>query len=353
LERSRFSLPQSVRALSIPQALSTMSAQQRLPSTLWHAFVATLRSSNGQKASNAALISPQQAGIRWTYEDLQSRAAGLSIGLQDRGVSKGDVVATDLPNVAEGLVLHLACARLGATLATAKKAEVLQTIPNGIKCAVVVMPTTADFEKRDDDGAAWSLAREEFRSPHIVAGSHEMEAMLNLGLTSDGELDDDNDEHASKRPLGYFNSANALTHESTLQQGLQMKEFFKMNDDDRSCVSITLYHAFGIGSACSSAFLSGSAVVLPAVGGLAGCGVPSQRAQVTLKTLVDEKCSLLFADTHTLKALHGEGLVEHLANADLPSHLRGGVCKTGSGTDILNETVVLGGVSLATLGKRN
>lgn len=324
-----------------------MSAQQQLPSTLWHAFLATLRSSNGQRASNAALISPQQAGIRWTYEDVQARAVGLSLGLRDRGVSKGDVVATDLPNVAEGLVLHLACARLGASLATAKKAEVLQTIPNGIKCAVVVMPTITD------DGAPWSLAREECRSPHIVAGSDEMEEMLNLGPSSDGELDDDNDKHASKRPLGYFNSATALTHQSTIQQGLQMKEFFNMTDDDRSCVSITLYHAFGIGSACSSAFLSGSAVVLPAVGGLAGCGVPSQRAQVTLKTLVDERCSLLFADTHTLKALHDETLAEQLENADLTSHLRGGVCKTGSGTDILNETVELGGVSLATLGKRN
>jgi len=317
----------------------------RLPSTLWHAFLSTLCSQNGQRASNAALISPQQS-IRWNYEDLQARVAGLSRGLKDRGVTYGDVVVTDLPNVAEGIVLHLACARLGAALATAKKPEVLQSIPN-IKCAVVVTPLdVAD----DDDPASW-LAREEFRSPPIVAGSEEMDTMLNLGFTADNELDDDNDEFASKRPLGFFSSANALTHENALQQGQEMKDYFGMSDDDRSCVSITLYHAFGIGSACSSALLSGSAVVLPAVGGLQGCGVPSQRAAVTLTTLVGEKCTLIFADTHTLKALHAEELVEQLESADL-SHFRGGVCKTGSGTEILDDTVDLGGVSLATLGKR-
>jgi hypothetical protein len=131
-----------------------------------------------------------------------------------------------------------------------------------------------------------------------------------------------------------------------------MIELFNMNTDDRVCVSITLYHAFGIGSACSAALQSGAAIVLPAVGGLQGCGVPSQRAKVTLDTLVSEKCTLLFADTHTLKALHDERLTEALQKANLSAHLRGGVCKTGSGVDILSETVTLAGVTLETLGKQ-
>ena len=337
-----------------------MGPQILLPSTLWHAFLTTLRSNNGQRASNAALLSLQQCceptntAIRWTYEDLQARVVGLSRGLQEHsGVVRGDRVATDLPNVAEGLVLHLACARLGAALVTAKKSAILRTIPGTIKCAVVVAPALGSEEDIDEEIAPWSLAREEFRAPHIFAGSEEMDAMLNLGLSEESELDDDKDAHSSKRPLGYFGSANALTHGSALKQGREIRDYLGMNDEDRSCVSVTLYHAFGIGSACSSSLLAGSAVVLPAVGGLQGCGIPSQRAEVTLKTLIGEQCSLLFADTHTLNVLHDERLTQQLEDADLPSHLRGGVCKVGSGTEILKETVELGGVYFATLGQRN
>jgi acyl-CoA synthetase (AMP-forming)/AMP-acid ligase II len=190
-----------------------------------------------------------------------------------------------------------------------------------------------------------------------VAGQDEMESMLSITTTSEDNnnstvFDDDTDEHARDRPLGYFASSNALTHGDALQQGRTMRDYFGMDTTDRVCVSITLYHAFGIGSACSAAIQAGSAIVLPAVGGLQGCGVPSQRAEVTLQTLVGEECTLLFADTHTLQALHNESLSKALQDANLSAHLRGGVCKTGSGSEILTETVDLAGVTLATLGKK-
>ena len=85
--------------------------------------------------------------------------------------------------------------------------------------------------------------------------------------------------------------------------------------------------------------------MLPAVGGIRGCGVPSQRAEATLQTIAGEQCSILFADTHTLKALPAD------VDADLNA-LRGGVVKIGSGTDFLDETREYAGVTLATLGKK-
>merc|ERR1712050_529596 len=99
---------------------------------------------------------------------------------------------------------------------------------------------------------------------------------------------------------------------------------------DRVLVSITLCHAFGIASAVGSALNAGAAVVLPGSSGIRGCGSPSQRAQVTLSVLESQRCSLLFADVHTLKALPSPG------QADL-SKLRGGACKVGSGSDFLEE----------------
>lgn len=341
--------PQTAQNHHNRQNLATMTmSTSRLPSTLWHALLSTARSQNGLKASSTALVSPQQ-GIKWSYQELIAKARGLSLGLQDRSVGPGSVVATDLPNVAQGLVLHLACARLGASVATAKSSEQLKTALPNITCAVV----TSAVEQDGNNTSSW-LEQESFDAPHIYAGQDEMESMLSLGGDeSNSELDDDKDEHASERPLGYFGSPKALTHGSALQQGLEMKQYFNMTAADKVCVSITLYHAFGIGSACSSALQSGAAIVLPAVGGLLGCGVPSQRAAVTLETLSSEECSLLFADTHTLKALHDEALAEALKDANLAAHLRGGVCKTGSGVEILSETVDLAGINLATLGKKS
>ena len=86
-----------------------------MATTLWQA----LRRSVTAAGAAPALLSPQQ-GISLTYAELYDRAVGLSEALHARGVSSGDTVATDLPNVAEGILLHLACARLGAAVATAK-----------------------------------------------------------------------------------------------------------------------------------------------------------------------------------------------------------------------------------------
>lgn len=303
----------------------------RPASTLWHAFLRSARS----KPNAPALISPQQ-NLLLTYSQLRDKSKGLSEGLRERGVDLGDAVATDLPNVAEGIMLHLACARLGAALATAKNADMLNSIPAVVRC--VVTP----------EQDSW-LSNQSLAAPPILAGGDEMNSMLDRVHEDDSSLDTDDDEQASERALGYFNSSKPLTHGSALFLGQDMKRHFNMTQDERVCVSITLYHAFGIGSACSSALLSGAAIVLPSVGGLRGCGVPSQRAQVTLNTLVSEKCTLLFADTHTLKALHDDS--ESLNTAELTS-LRGGICKTGSGSDILEEMVDLAGVALSTLGKK-
>ena len=277
-----------------------------------------------------ALLSPQQ-GVALSYLEIAQQAQGLSMGLKERGVGLGSIVATDLPNVSEALLLYLACARLGAAVATAPNAMVLSTLPTTPICAVTA------------SNNSW-LAEASFQAPAIVAGQPEMNSMtalLSSGYTTDNTVDDGID-----RPLGYFGTAIPLMHASALKQGQGMVHYWSIQPSDRICVSITLYHAFGIGSACSAAWQAGATIVLPAVGGLMGCGIPSQRAETTLCTLESQKCTLLFCDTHTMKAFGNESLEK----TDL-SALRGGVCKTGSGTTFLKETIMLKGVTLATLGK--
>ena len=53
-----------------------------------------------------------------TWRELHDRVLRLAEGLRAKGIEKGDVVAIQLPNTAEFLLLHLAIARLGAVVCT-------------------------------------------------------------------------------------------------------------------------------------------------------------------------------------------------------------------------------------------
>merc|ERR1712039_276736 len=126
--------------------------------------------------------------------------------------------------------------------------------------------------------------------------------------------------------------------------GVAAKEKLGMSSSDEILISITLNHLFGIGSAVCAALESGAAIVLPDASGFVGCGNPSQRAHKTLEYLDVLGCTLLYADTHTHKAL-----IE--AGPGQMKTLRGGICKIGSGTTFLESTAELSGVKLFHMGK--
>jgi len=162
--------------------------------------------------------------------------------------------------------------------------------------------------------------------------------------------EDDSRAHA------FFNSTKALSSGEVMQLGKAATEALEITASDRCCVSITLCHSFGIAHAVGGTINAGAAVVLPAVGGIRGCGVPSQRAEVTLQVLGQTQSTLMFGDFHTLKALPDDS-----GSTDL-SALRGGVVKCGSGTDFLDmEQATVGGdtrkleykgVTFKAMGKR-
>ena len=80
-----------------------------------------------------------------------------------------------------------------------------------------------------------------------------------------------------------------------LEQGEAAAEELIIVEQDKVCISVTLCHPFGIGSGVCSTMMRGAAIVLPAVGGIEGCGVPSERAAATFDVLENEKCTLLFS----------------------------------------------------------
>lgn len=299
-----------------------------------------------------ALISPFQ-GHSWTFGDLSEKSNSLAIWLRRYGYSqsnKGSLVS-DLPNISENLVLQLACNRLGVGYATAKSLEQMAQFA-AVQGAVSSTGTgflaetnlplpflSGEFvqELIHSGGSSSSNDEKVLPEPEGFLTMEDRDDDPDSSLIDTGDLDS---------PHGFYNTTTPYTNRQALQHGVEAATELAMTPDDVVCVAITLCHPFGIGSAICSALTTGATLVLPAVGGIQGCGVPSERAAATLETLQEQKCSLLFCDTHTLKALPSSSS----SSCSLP-HLRGGVCKTGSGSTFLTETRELGGATLRTIGK--
>jgi len=75
--------------------------------TIWHAFAATTR----RAAQRTAVV---DGGVRTSFAGLAAAAERLAGGLARRGVAAGDVIAYQLPNWTEAIVVLLAASRLGA-----------------------------------------------------------------------------------------------------------------------------------------------------------------------------------------------------------------------------------------------
>lgn len=282
---------------------------------------------HSQAPGGLALAAPAQ-GIEWTYGELSRRVSGLAGGLSKMGYARGDVVATDLASTAENLVLQLAASHLGVAVLCLKDIGGLGKFGADLRVRGAVATSAGSF-----------LAEADLPLPRLFVEPSAGElAFADVAGEAPAASDD------SSAPLGYYSSASPLTNGAALAAGTASREKLGMTEKDVVLVSITLNHVFGIGSGVCAALQSGATVVLPDASGVVGCGSPSQRAIKTLEYLDALGCTLLYADTHTHKALIAE------SPAPLKS-LRGGICKVGSGTTFLEGTVELSGVSLHTMGK--
>lgn len=302
---------------------SSSSSRSRYNATLAAAL-------HAQDPGRPALLAPAQK-MQWSYGELSTCVARLSGGLAAMGYGAGDVIATDLASVAENLILQLAVSHLGAAVLTCKSAKDLETLGHTLTVRGVVASRSTSFLAN----AALPIA------PLFVEPSGD-ERLLKQVYETDHDASAPAED--SSAALGYYATAKPITNANAMAEGAACKEQLAMTEQDVVLVSITLNHLFGIGCAVSAALQSGAAIVLPDASGIVGCGSPSQRAAATLFFLDDLGCTLLYADTHTYKALTALEPPKRKA-------LRGGICKVGSGTTFLEPKLDLAGVSLSTMGK--
>jgi acyl-CoA synthetase (AMP-forming)/AMP-acid ligase II len=317
-------------ALRVPKNVGVVSAS---PDFLMRSVTAT-DSTSSYDSSNGNDSLPLH---RYTYQDFRDKTNMMAGFLRAYGYERNDVMVSDLPNVAENLILQIACNRIGVTYATTKGLEGMAKLPK-VRGSVAASGTGFLAET--------NLSVPFLSGEFLLDLIHGNDGMLGLEefRLEDNEQDTDNNVTVLP-PHAYYNNTKPFTNLEALEMGTDAAWEVAMVEDDVVCVAITLCHPFGIGSAVCSTLNTGATLVLPSVGDIRGCGVPSERADATLEVLESEKCTLLFCDTHTLKALPDEDAIhsERLS-------LKGGVCKVGSGSQFLEETVKFGGATFKTIG---
>ncbi|MFC3069176.1 class I adenylate-forming enzyme family protein [Phenylobacterium soli] len=107
---------------------------------------------------------------RLTYAELDRRVDALCHVLAGLGVGRGDVVATQLPNLVEGVVAFLACARMGAILSPVAMAyrghELRQILPSVEPKAYI---TVGEFHGCDHAAMLVELKAEGVTAAEIVS----------------------------------------------------------------------------------------------------------------------------------------------------------------------------------------
>jgi cyclohexanecarboxylate-CoA ligase len=150
----------------------------------------------------AAAIGPERAAvvdgaIRLTYADLLDRVTRAAAGLRRLGVRRGDIVAMQLPNWWEALVVHLATIRIGAVsnplMPILREREMRFALATAGSSVLVV---AAAFRGFDHAGLARRLQAELPALAHVVEvrgdGSFEdLLADLDGGHAEPGRTSDD------------------------------------------------------------------------------------------------------------------------------------------------------------------
>lgn len=251
------------------------------------------------------------------------------------------VLISDLPNTAEHVLVQLACNRLGVHFASAASLEDMAKFPR-IRGAVTALGnnnnntnTTATPGFLADINLPLPYLDDALLADLLYGSGHNH---LGISLQADFGMESHDAGDVLDGVHAFYGSPDAgMTNQQALELGHQAAaavQAVKMTADDTVCIAAPLASAFGMGSDVTATFLTGATVVLPAVDN------QQTTAEATFEAIQD--CTLLFCDAATLQTLPAE--------PEKVQRLRGGLCKVGSGSTLLYETVGYGGVKLRTMG---
>jgi len=267
-----------------------------------------------QYAEQDAVVSVHQ-NVRLSYKQLQDQVNAFACSLLQLGLEKGDRIAIWSPNCVEWTITQFAAFKAGMILVNlnpAYKSSELEYVLNKVSCkALVIAP---QFKSSNYQEILTKIAPEITQSTdkllasqklphlkHIIKIDHEQHTGIHrfadlLPQPTAAQLDQ---LHAIAADLQFDETINIqftsgttgnpkgtmLTHNNILNNGYFVGEAIHLTPQDWVCISVPLFHCFGMVMGNLACITHGSTMVYPSA---------VFNPLDTLKTIQQEKCTAAY-----------------------------------------------------------
>ncbi|OTG67634.1 AMP-binding protein [Acinetobacter silvestris] len=267
-----------------------------------------------QYAEHDAVISVHQ-NVRLTYRELHAKVDSFACSLLRLGLQKADRLAIWSPNCVEWTIAQFAASKAGIILVNlnpAYKKNELEYVLNKVSCKGLII--ASQFKTSDYQDVLMRIAPElafttdyvlhSEKVPHLKhvikiddveqAGMHRFADLFSVPTTKELEqLNAIASELQFDEPINIqFTSGTTgnpkgtmLTHNNLLNNGYFVGEGIHLTPQDRVCISVPLFHCFGMVMGNLACITHGSTMVYPS-----GVFNPLD----SLKAIEQEKCTAAY-----------------------------------------------------------
>ncbi|OTG76605.1 fatty acid--CoA ligase [Acinetobacter sp. ANC 4169] len=264
-----------------------------------------------QYAEQDAVVSVHQK-VRLSYKQLQDQVNAFACSLLQLGLEKGDRIAIWSPNCVEWTITQFAAFKAGMILVNlnpAYKSSELEYVLNKVSCKALVI--AAQFKTSHYQEILTKIAPEITESvdkrlsaqrlphlQHVIKIDHEQHIGIHrfADLLSEPTAAQLNQLQAIAADLQFDETINIqftsgttgnpkgtmLTHNNILNNGYFVGEAIHLTPQDRVCISVPLFHCFGMVMGNLACITHGSTMVYPSA---------VFNPLDTLKTIQQEKCT--------------------------------------------------------------
>jgi fatty-acyl-CoA synthase len=236
-----------------------------------------------------ALVARHQC-VRLTWAQLDALVEETARGLAGLGLREADRVGVWSTNCIEWILVHLACARIGAVLVNvnpAYRAYELQFVlrKSGMKALFLW-----EKDSRSDYAAILTEALSGEKLPLeqvIYFGSDSWDRMLANGVDIAHEsvsADDVTNIQYTSGTTG-FPKGVLLTHRNLLNNAIVITQGMQISEHDRICVPVPLYHCFGSVAGTLLSLYTGATMILPSA---------AFDPLATMRAIQDEKVTTIY-----------------------------------------------------------
>ena len=267
-----------------------------------------------QYADQDALVSVHQ-NVRLTYKQLQQQVNAFACSLLKLGFKKGDRLAIWSPNCVEWTITQFAAFKAGVILVNlnpAYKSNELEFVLNKVSCKGLVI--ASQFKGTNYQDILTKIAPELCQAdnkvlnakclPHLKhvikiddqahTGMHRFQDLLTAPTThmlkklqhiaSELQFDETINIQFTSGTTGNP-KGTMLTHNNILNNGYFVGEAIHLSPQDRVCISVPLFHCFGMVMGNLACITHGSTMVYPSA---------VFNPLDTLKAIQQEKCTAAY-----------------------------------------------------------